>query len=141
MEYITPEEVRQIELNRVKDEIEWYKKEHFKDRCFDSMYGKGYIDVIDVPLNKLNYYFKVGCAYSLFIITKGIVTALCCKISGSVINFIVVSEEGDTLISPVYFSSQLNAYCSTGEIFINSYIVNIEVDKIESREVIKFKVL
>lgn len=141
MEYITPEEVRQIELDRVKDEIEWYKKEQFKDQCFDSMYGKGYIDVIDVPLDKLNYYFKVGRAYSLFIITKGILTALCCKISGSVIGFIVVSEEGDTLIGPVYFSHQLNTYCSTGEIFFNSYIANIEMDKIESREVIKFKAL
>lgn len=141
MEYITPEEVRQIELDSLKEEVKWFKDKRFKDECFSSMYGKGYIDIIDVPLNKINFYFKVGYAYSLFIATRGIVTALCCNISGSEVDFIVLSEEGNTLISPVRYSNQLNTFCSTGEIFIKGYIVNIEVDKIESGDVIKFKAL
>lgn len=116
MEYITPEEVRQMDLDRAKDEIERLKKELFKDQCFEVLYGKGYIDIIDVPLNKLNYYFKVDSTYSLFINKIGIVIALCNKISGNVVDFIVVSEEGDTL-----------------------FTVNIEADKIKSRDIVKFK--
>jgi len=141
MENITPEEVRQMEIDSLKDKIERLKKEEFKDDCFATLYGKGYIDILDVPLDKIKYYFKVGYAYSLYIITKGIVTALCCKISGNTVNFIVINEDGDTLLSPVYFNHQFKIYCSTEEILINAYIVNIEIDKIESREVVKFKVL